>query len=168
MGLRKWIMVILVIVLMSGCAAPEELETVSDVYVEEIPAAGEIVLSLPDDAGEEAICADPTGTLYVCENYTITMQTLPGGDLQRTLKTVTGYEADRLTVLQTCQKDLDSFRTVWTSAGENGDQLGQAEILSDGNYHYVLSVMAQADLAEELRETWQALFDSFEVSYTAP
>lgn len=168
MVLKKWIMVMLALILLSGCSAPGELETVSDNYVEGISTAGEIILSLPGDAGEEAICADPTGTLYVCENYTITVQTLPGGDLQRTLKTVTGYDADRLTVLETRQGDLDSFLTVWTSAGENGDQLGRAAILSDGSYHYVLSVMASADLVEELSETWQTLFDSFEVSYTAP
>jgi hypothetical protein len=167
MDLKKWVLVLLALLVLCGCAAPEELETVSDSYGDWVPTAGKIIVSLPGDAAE-AVCAVPTGSLYVCDNYTVTVQTLPGGDLERTLLAVTGYAPERLTVLETSQGELDSFRTVWTAAGENGDQLGQAEILSDGNYHYVLCVMASADIAAEYADMWKVLFESFEVSYTAP
>ena len=59
---------------------------------------------------------------------------------------------------------MDAYHKVWTAAGEGGDQLGRAQILSDGEFHYVVAVMADCTASGTLAETWQALFDSFGVS----
>ena len=80
--MKKWILVLLALLVLSGCAAPEELETVSDSYGDWAPTAGKIIVSLPGDAAE-AVCAVPTGSLYVCDNYTVTVQTLPGGWVEK-------------------------------------------------------------------------------------
>jgi hypothetical protein len=166
--LKKWLICGWILLFLSGCGAQERLETVTDTYTPQTVAAGKIVFDLPGDAAEEVFASAQDGTLYLCDNYTITVQTLPGGDLSRTLQTVTGYTAEQLTVLQTRQDDLDSYRTVWTAAGEGGDQLGRAVILGDGHYHYVLAVMADAADAGALSDAWKALFDSFTVSRTDP
>ena len=34
-------------------------------------------------------------------------------------------------------------------------------ILDDGAYHYVLTTMADAEVAAEYREIWNGIFDSF-------
>jgi hypothetical protein len=164
---KKLAMILLVAVL-SGCSAPRDMETVSDVWVAPTPVPGRILLDLPAEAGEEALASGQSGNLYVCDDYVITAQTLPGGDTRQTLKTVTGFDMDQLTILRTQQAGMDSIHTVWTCAGESGTQLCRAEIRSDGDFHYVLSVSAPEDQAGRLEETWQALFDSFGVSYTAP
>ena len=164
--LKKWLVCAWILLFLAGCGTQEKLETVSDVYTPQTIAAGEIVFDLPGDAAEEVFASEQDGTLYLCDNYTITVQTLPGGDLSRTLQTVTGYTAEQLTVLQTRQDDLDSYRTVWTAAGEGGDQLGRAVIIGDGHYHYVLAVMADAADAGVLSDAWKTLFDSFAVSRT--
>ena len=52
---------------------------------------------------------------------------------------------------------------VWASAGENGDQLGRAVILDDGNYHYCLSVLRDADTTERSQIVWRDVFDSFKL-----
>lgn len=164
--LKKWLVCAWILLFLSGCGVPQDLETVNDVYTPQTVSAGEILFDLPGDAAEAVFASEQEGTLYLCDGYTITVQTLPGGNLSRTLQTVTGYTADQLTVLQTRQGDLDSYRTVWTAAGEGGDQLGRAAILSDGHYHYILAVMADAEAAAMLNEPWQTLFQSFAVSRT--
>lgn len=162
--LKKYLVCAWILLFLSGCGAPQDLETVNDSTVPDTPPALEILFELPGDAAEEVFGSVQTGHLYLCDGYTITAQTLPGGDLSRTLQTVTGYTPEQLTVLETRHDGMDSYRTVWTSAGEGGDQLGHAAVISDGYYHYVLAVMADAENAPNFSEAWAALFDSFTVS----
>ena len=162
--MKKWWIIVLFAVVLTGCVNAPELETMNEDFVMPEAVPGQILLSLPGDAGEEALCATADRQLYICENYTIAVQTLPGGDLKRTLQSVTGFDPSALTVVQTRKDGLDSYQTVWTAAGEGGDQLGRAQILSDGNFHYVLSVMADCTVAGTLTDAWQTLFDSFGVS----
>lgn len=164
--MKKWWMIVFFALFLTGCVRMGELETVSDGFVPDDAVPGQILLSLPGDAGEEALCGTADRQLYICENYTIAVQTLPGGDMKRTLQTVTGFDSSALTVVQTRKDGMDAYQTVWTAAGEGGDQLGRAQILSDGHYHYVLSVMADCTVAGVLAESWQTLFESFGVSYT--
>lgn len=164
--MKKWWIFVLFTVFLTGCVNVGELETMNDDFVIPEAVPGQILLSLPGDAGEEALCGTTDRQLYICENYTIAVQTLPGGDMLRTLQTVTGFEPSALTVVQTMKNGMDAYHTVWTAAGEGGDQLCRAEILSDGNYHYVLSVMADCTVAGTLAEQWQSLFESFGVSHT--
>jgi hypothetical protein len=159
-------MIVLFTVFLTGCVNVGELETMNDDFVIPEAVPGQILLSLPGDAGEEALCGTTDRQLYICENYTIAVQTLPGGDMLRTLQTVTGFDPSALTVVQTLKNGMDAYHTVWTAAGEGGDQLCRAEILSDGSYHYVLSVMADCTVAGTLAEQWQSLFESFGVSHT--
>ena len=161
---KKWWMIVLFVIFLTGCADVGDLETMNDDFVLREAVPGQILLSLPGDAGEEALCGTEERQLYICENYTITVQTMSGGDLKRTLQTVTGFDPSALTVVQTRVDALDSYQTVWTAAGEGGDQLCRAKILSDGEFHYVLSVMADCAVAGDLTDAWQTLFDSFGVS----
>lgn len=162
--MKKWWVMILFMVFLTGCVNVGELETMNDDFVMPEAVPGQVLLSLPGDAGEEALCATADRQLYICENYTIAVQILPGGDMLRTLQSVTGFNPSALMVVQTQKNGLDSYQTVWTAAGEGGDQLCRAEILSDGNFHYVLSVMADCTLASALNDPWQTLFESFGVS----
>lgn len=162
--MKKWWMIVLAAVLLTGCVNVGELETMNDDFVMPDAVPGQIRLNLPGDAGEEALCGGTDRQLYICENYTIAVQILPGGDMKRTLQTVTGFEPEALTVVQTQKQGMDAYHTVWTAAGEGGDQLGRAQILSDGEFHYVVAVMADCTAAGALAEPWQALFDSFGVS----
>jgi hypothetical protein len=166
--MKKWIICLWILALLSGCGGNAPLETVRDSNDFQIPEAGSIVFDLPGDASETVFASDEAGTLYLCNGYTITAQTLPGGDLSRTLQTVTGYTAQQLTVLETVREGMEIYRTVWTAAGEGGAQLGKTAVLDDGYYHYALSVMADAEAAGELEAAWDGLFESFMIRHTAP
>ena len=52
------------------------------------------------------------------KEYEILVETMASGDLDATLRSLTGYTADRLTVIRTQQNDADRYDFVWTAAGE--------------------------------------------------
>lgn len=165
MALKKW-WILLLPVLLAGCAAEPVFEQVQDVYAGTVPVPAEILMMLPEEASVRTGVQGDAGQLYFCDGYTLTTQTLEGGDLDRSLRTMTGYGAEDLTVLET---DREGFRCVtcaWTSAGEGGDQVGRLVLLDDGAYHYVVTVMAPADRAGDLRDTWDSLLNRVTLSYT--
>ena len=99
--------------------------------------------------------------LYQCDSYDIRVQTLAGGDLSATVRDLSGYEQEDLTLIHTVRDGLDCYEFVWASAGEGGDQVGRAMILDDGIYHYCVSVLGDAAAASENQVYWEDLFHSF-------
>lgn len=151
--------------LLTGCAQPKDFETMSDAYMEpELPLAQRVDFQLPEDAAKAVLEAAGTGTLYLCDGYSVAVQTLPAGNLDATVREVTGYGRDKVQLWQQKEGEYSRYNCVWASAGEGGDQMCKATILDDGNYHYVLSVMAAAEDAGDLAETWQQLMDSFSIA----
>lgn len=148
--------------LLTGCTAAETFETVDDVYAEGEPAVmRQVSLQLPEAA--EIISGD-AGTIYLCDGFEVTVQTMAAGDLNATMRSLTGFDADELTVVETGLTEAARYECVWTAAGEGGDAVGRAVVLDDGCYHYCVTVMASEDDAGALRQTWQALLDTVQLS----
>ncbi len=164
--MRKVALIFALAVLLTGCKARQELETVSDSVVQPQRVGKlEIVINLPESAAAAVMTAEEAGTVYFCDDFVLTMQTVDSGDLHRTLTDTTGYTPDQLPVMETLQGDAKRYDCVWTAAGETGDQVGRCAILDDGNYHYILTVMADAQKSAELTETvWNGLFSSFRIA----
>ncbi len=161
----KIFLCVLLALLLTGCTQPKDFETMSDSYMEpELPLAQKVSFQLPEDAAKAVLESAGTGTLYLCDGYSVTVQTLPAGNLDATLREVTGYGRDKVQLWERKEGEISRFSCVWASAGEGGDQMGKATILDDGNYHYVLSVMAAAEDAGELSETWEQLMESFSIA----
>ena len=157
---KIWLLCMLAL-LLTGCKTQETFETVEDVTpIQPVAAAQQFFVALPDDAAAPTFQDEDGSELYVCQGYTISKQILPGGDLHKTVKTLTGKPSEDLQLLKTRQDGCDRYDFVWTSAGEEGLQLGRACILDDGNYHYALTTMAQEESAEALRETFQEMYAS--------
>jgi hypothetical protein len=147
--------------LLTGCGAQETFETVQDMMpVEPVASPQQFFVNLPENAATPTFQDGDREQLYVCQDYCITKQILDGGDLQKTLMHVTGKTREELELLKTKGVAWDRYDFVWTSAGEEGLQLGRACILDDGDFHYVLSVMAQEESAGKLRQTITDVMDS--------
>lgn len=162
--MKKWMLCVICVLLLSGCAAEETFETIRDELVQ--PALAEmrdIILSLPEDAVSPAAESDGA-VLYQCDGYEIILQTLDGGDLSATIQTISGYRREDLTVMETDLGDITKYELVWASAGELGDRVGRAAILDDGSYHYAVSVLCDADRTEEYTQVWDIMFGSFTLS----
>ena len=158
---KKWIVPVLMILCLTGCRAEETFETVEDVYIRQVLApAREIVVSLPEAAAAPAAESE-AGTIYQCDGYEIILQTREGGDMDETIRHISGYERSELTVMYSSLSDIDRYALVWACMGEEGERVGKSVILDDGSYHYALTVLADADRTEEYAQVWNQMFDSF-------
>lgn len=166
-NVKKLCVVLILAAFLTGCGAKETFETVLD--GNDVPAMAQmqqLELKLPEEAAVPSMENPDTGKLYLCDGYTLTVQTMDAGDLNRTLRQLTGYESSQLTLLQTKQGDANRYEFVWSAAGESGDQIGRAVVLDDGSYHYSVSVMAPADDSGSHADTWQEIFDSVKLVST--
>lgn len=156
---RVWI--IAVVLLLAGCTAPKDYETMSDVYQEPQVEAREVSVSLPEDQTVTAMTDAAGGTLYICDGYSVLVETLDAGDLDRTLRQVSGFNKDKLQIIVREEENVRRMECVWAAAGEGEDQIGRAVILDDGYYHYTLTFMSGASKAAGLTDQWQEIADSF-------
>ncbi len=161
--MKKCCVLLMVAVLLTGCGSPRVYETVTDVYESNHSvAAGKVALTLPEEAAQ-IVSSQESGALYVCDGYSVTVQTLPGGDLEETVRTVTGFEKDALQIYEQARGDIRRYDCAWSCAGEGGDVVCRGVILDDGNYHYVMTVLAEAEQAGSLSRQINDLCASFDV-----
>lgn len=147
--------------LLCGCSSEASFETLGPVVhvgQTSLPVR-EILLELPQDAA--VLTASGPDSIYSCGDFDLSLQVLPAGDSSGTIRTVSGFDPEQLTVLESNQGGTDRYDWSWTAAGESGDVICRAAVLDDGNYHYALCVRADADLAGNLTEQWNRLFRSF-------
>ena len=158
--MKKLCFIFLAAVLLSGCAAQETFETVSDEFIQPVMVEKrQLLVTLPQEAASPVLEQDGR-EVYICPDYDIFVETLESGDLNGTIRAVSGYDREDLTVVQTQVEDYQRYDLVWASAGEAGDRLGRAVILDDGNFHYCLSLLGDADSAAQYQGIWQSMFDS--------
>ena len=154
--MKKCWIILFVALLLAGCGAQETFETVSDDYpVAAAAELKEVQLSLPDDVTAPLEVSDDGSKLYICDGYTITVQTLEAGDLDKTFREISGFSKEELTVIKTIRDGVDCYESAWCTAGEEEDQICRSVIFDDGMYHYGITVMANYTMAGQLSETWQ-------------
>lgn len=166
--MKKLFAIMLMPVLLLGCTAEPVMEQVEDVYAPLQPEPAQLRVNIPDNASVLTAAGVGAETLYFCDGYTLTVQTLTGGDLNRSLQLLTGYQRDSLTVLQTLRNGSACYSCAWTSAGEGGDQVGRLVLLDDGAYHYAVTVMAPAETAGDLAQIWDAVLNEVTLGNTEP
>lgn len=160
----KKIILFVLMILLCGCTAEETLETVADDPVQPVMAQpSEIAVSLPGEVSVPTMEGD-TGRMYLASDYEIYIQTMEAGDLNATIQTVSGFERNDLTVMQTNPDGIDRYEFVWVSAGETGERLGRGVVLDDGNYHYVMTVLRDSDSDTNSQIVWNDVFASFRLA----
>lgn len=157
--MKRLFALMLVPILLCGCSAKQVYEPVVDVYAPVLPEPGKLQVVIPEAASILTGAGENNGALYFCDGYTMTVQSLAGGDLNRSLQTLTGYSRDGLTVVQTQRESTPCYACAWTCAGEGGDQVGRLVLLDDGAYHYAVTVMAPAAEAGDLSEIWDDILN---------
>ena len=163
--MKKWFMYLMAAVILCGCGAQPTFETVDDDDSVVVSAPlRQIELTLPEEAAAPTAKTETGDRLYLCDGYTLEVLTLSGGDLDRTLRSVTGYGKAQLQTIRTKGADATRYDLAWTAAGETGDQVARAVILDDGKNHYAVCVMADAGKAGQLQKTWNDLMNSVHLS----
>ena len=147
--------------LLVGCGTQETFETVDDTLVQPVLAPmQQVQISLPKDAAMPTMDNGENGKIYLCDGYTVTVQTFSGGDLNETLLQVTGFSRESLTMMETRQGETVRYDCSWSAMGEGENQVCRCAILDDGIYHYVVTVMAPESQAGTLQESWQNMLSS--------
>ena len=157
--LKKGLCLVLVSLLLGGCGVEETVETVADEWVEVLAPVREIRVSLPEEVAP--VAEDTAGALYIASDYEICIQTMDGGDLDATVRSISGHEREDLTVIATEPQGLRRYDLVWTAAGEGGDRIGRAVIVDDGAHHYTMTVLRDAESVETDQIVWRTVFESF-------
>ena len=161
--MKKLILLMLVLTL-TGCGRTQVYETVTDeLAVPVLAKPREIRFDLAQEPILPAMESDG-GQIYLCGDFDVMVQTLESGDLQNTVRQISGFLPEELTLIQTASGDVDKYEFVWTSATEEGHRIGRATVLDDGSYHYALSATVDAELIEEYQEIWNGIFESFELA----
>lgn len=161
--MKRWLCCLLPVLLLCGCGADETLETVADEWLVPVMAQPrEVTLRLPENL-VMPVLEEADRRMYLGKDYEIMVETMASGDLDATLRSLTGYTGNGLTLIRTGQDDVERYDFVWTAAGEQGERLGRGTILDDGDYHYCLTVLR--DETEALI-VWQDVFESFSLVQT--
>ena len=126
----------------------------------------QLEVALPKEATAPTLQSEDAGALYLCDGYSLSIQTMAAGDLDATLCSLSGFSKDQLTVMATEKHGVRRYDCVWSAAGEGGDQVARSVILDDGNYHYAVTVMADFASAGDLADTWKGILDSVKFSDT--
>lgn len=160
--MKKWMLWMIVPFFLTGCGAEETFETIADEQVLSVMATPkQIVVDLPEDAVAPVLESEGE-QIYLCDGYDILIEVRPAGNLSGTIRDLSGYEKEDLTVMETQWQEVSRYEFVWASAGENGDRLGRAVILDDGDYHYCMSVLRDAD-GKDSQIVWNQVFSSFDL-----
>ena len=158
--MKKIVLVLLCMLCLTGCSAEETMETIADdMAISAGAVASEIGISF-DDTDAALFCGADGSKLYLCDGYSVVVQTLEGGDIAKSVQTITGFAKENLTVMQTEKDGLLSYEYAWCTTGEGEDQICRGLILDDGAYHYAVTVMADYTQAGQLQDTWQSILDS--------
>ena len=157
---KRWYLLVLCMML-TGCNGTETFETLGKIQHDqiEIPAIASVALSLPECAVMETFGGEDK--VFDCGEYTLVLQNLQSGDFQTTVERISGFDAERLTIMQSGSADIKRWDWIWTAASDEGELLGRAAVLDDGNYHYCLYILAPAQIATVMYEEWNGIFASF-------
>lgn len=160
--MKKWMIWILLSMLLTGCGAEETFETIADEAVLPVMAQPrQITVQLPEDAVAPVLESEGE-QVYVCEDYEIIIETLSSGDVSGTIRTLTGYAREDLTVMETQWQEISRYEFVWAAAGESGERLGRGVILDDGQYHYCMTLLRDAQ-GKDSQIVWEQVFSSFDL-----
>ena len=162
--MKYFLLSLLMMALLCGCGQTQTMETLGDTLDAPVLAQPrEVAVDLPGEAAIPTM-EEEGRRYYLCKDYEITLDRRESGDLRQTIRDLSGYEPEDLTVVSTQAPGARRYDFVWTSAGEQGERLGRAAVLDDGNYHYTLSVLRDADTTESLQVVWRQVFSSFQLS----
>ena len=159
--MKKWMTMVICAIMLTGCAAPT-FETLGDIPHQQVaaPVLRKVVLTLPEGA-VKSVWSGEEDTMYLCDGYTVHLQTMDSGDLKQSIRSLSGFDPDALTVVKSTCGDHDRYDWVWTAAGEGGDAVFRCALLDDGNFHYALTVSAPANAAGTLTEQWTNIMSTF-------
>ena len=153
------------LLLLTGCGVQTVgLETVSDpVSSTEIPFSYGISVGLP-----ETVLTDELNGYrrYETEGLRVETSVFQAMNAEDAVRTLSGFEATRLTIFQTTRDDLPEYRFAWYSQTETGGRLYRAHMVMDGMTCCAVVCSAPEGVGDSPWAEARQVFSSFSLTKT--
>lgn len=169
--MKKWLVFVCVAAcaaMLCACAAQTQTawETVDDEIVQDCAnwqsGAYSISFDVPEDAVEQSYAEDSTRQVYTASDgaYEIVAEVLLDASADSVVRRLTGFEPERMQVLQTQRGDLMEYRFAWYAGGDEGGRLYRADAVLDEPYCYVLMFSSSEASGTKYDSTAASVFAS--------
>ena len=165
----RFVMFVVLLGMLAGCGGEPVYETIGDVWEQTEPAAkpGRMEVPLPEGAQME-VMEGLGDSYYRVGEWDLWTTVLSGGDVKRSIRTLSAMNTDSLTVLKRGRGALECFETTWSVASEEGQRVVRAGILDDGSYHYCLCISAPEEEAEDAGQVFTEILNAVQITDTEP
>ena len=157
----KIVVLLLMLVFLAGCGAQAETwETVEDTIIQTEVSLSEydITVGLPESA-----LTDWTDNCcrYETEHLQVETSAFQAVDLNAAVRYLSGFEADKLTILQTTRFDLPEYQFAWYCQTAEGGRLCRADLVMDGMNCYVVVCSFSEEAGEPAWAEARQVFSAF-------
>ena len=160
-------LVLMILLLLTGCGAAPVWETVED-FVPEVPVSAwqEDARTVQIRVPEGTVLAEAADgyQLYEAGELLIETSTFLASDLDTAVRRLSGYERDRLMILQTTKFDLPEYQFAWYSQTEEGGRLCRADLVMDGMTCYAVVCSTPEAAGDSYDTQSRQVFASFDLS----
>lgn len=155
----KIIALVGILFLLTGCSIQTaSWETVEDHSVSAEQALYGIAVGLP----ETALTDEVEGCRrYETQSLQVEVSTFFASDFDDAIHRLSGFSADKLTILQTQRFGLPEYQFAWYCQTEEGGKLCRADMVMDGMTCYAVVCCAPENGGEAAREEARQVFSSF-------
>lgn len=159
----KWLVLVSLLLTLCGCGAKPVWEVVEDLQ----PAgnvtpwqetAYDIHIALPQEA--DLIGQHQDAALYEAGNLEIMTSRFLASDYTAAVEYLSGYEAERLNILQTTRFDLPEYQFAWYSETEEGGRMFRADFVMDGMTCYAVVCSAPEAIGDFMDQV-RPVFSTF-------
>ncbi len=173
--MKKWLVLAwaaLCAALLCACAARQQTawETVDDELILECAGwqegARRISFDVPDGAAAQSYAEDGTCQIYAPDDgaYEIVSEVLLQTSAQGLVRSVTGFEPERVQLVQTKRGGLTEYQFAWYSSSDEGGRLYRADAVLDEPYCYVLLFSTSEQSGTKYDSTAEAVFASMRLT----
>lgn len=154
---------LLLLLCLTGCSVPV-WETVDDdlsVSASQQQEAYTVQIGVPD--GMTLLEDGETFQLYSTDNgeLEIETQTFLTAGVDSAVKTLTGFSAEELTILQTTRFDMPEYQFAWVAQTEQGARLYRADMVLDGTRCYAVVCSSLESAGDYYAFQARQVFSSF-------
>lgn len=169
--MKKMLLLFCLVLLLSGCGAAAPVwETVDDTLPAEpvgswLEDAYTIVVDAPE--GTDLLASTDGCQLYgtASGDYEVETDVFLASSLDSAVRQLSGYDSDRLLIVETTRFSLPEYHFAWYTETEAGGRLYQADLVMDGTCCYAVVCSSLESAGNAYDSDSRQVFSSFGLYY---
>ena len=164
--MKRIIVILLLLTGLWGCSAEPVYETIGNVWdnpqLQSTPASIELAV---EGAQMAVMETDGNRKSYQVGNWMLWTEVRDGGDVLATMRDLTGLDDPQIISYPVGQ--YQCHETAWAVENEEGERVVRTAVISQGQYHYCLSIKAPQEEARQVGSFFTQLLKSVHINDTA-